>query len=140
MRNLARSLESGDAVVGGVLSGTSGDGVDVAFARLRVREEGGFLRPAALEPLAFRCSPFPSELAERLRAVLDGAAPSLREVAMLHRDLGVAEVPVGEEAGEAAVLADLLLLFAADGARLAGDAARRLRSVRPPRLEESSAS
>ena len=45
-----------------------------------------------------------------------------------------------EEAGEAAVLADLLLLFAADGARLAGDAARRLRSVRPPRLEESSAS
>lgn len=90
MRNLARSLESGDAVVGGVLSGTSGDGVDVAFARLRVREEGGCLRPAALEPLAFRCSPFPSELAERLRAVLDGAAPSLREVAMLHRDLGVA--------------------------------------------------
>ena len=83
-------MEAGGAVIGGVLSGTSGDGVDVAFARLHVKDEGAGTQPASLEPLAFTCSPFPEPLAESLRAVLDGATPSLQEVAMLHRDLGVA--------------------------------------------------
>lgn len=88
MRNLARTLEAGDAVVGGVLSGTSGDGVDVALARLAVEQTGEGPRPRGLEPLAFTCAPFPEGLAERVRAVLDGEAPSLAEVALLHRDLG----------------------------------------------------
>lgn len=83
-------MEAGGAVVGGVLSGTSGDGVDVAFARLHVEGEGTGTRPAGLEALAFTCAPFPEPLALRLRAVLDGVTPSLGEVAMLHRDLGVA--------------------------------------------------
>lgn len=64
--------------------------MDVAFARLHVRDEGTGTRPASLEALAFTCAPFPEPLALRLRAVLDGVAPSLQEVAMLHRDLGVA--------------------------------------------------
>jgi len=88
MRNLARTLEAGGAVVGGVLSGTSGDGVDVALARLAVEKTEDGPRPAGLELLAFECAPFPEELALRVRAVLDGEAPSLAEVALLHRDLG----------------------------------------------------
>lgn len=74
--------------MGGVLSGTSGDGVDVALARLSVEQTGAGLRPAGLELLAFECTPFPGELAARVRAVLDGEAPTLGEVALLHRDLG----------------------------------------------------
>jgi anhydro-N-acetylmuramic acid kinase len=90
MRNLVRSLESGDAIVAGVLSGTSGDGVDVVIARLGVTGSGESSRPQALEQLAFACTAFPDELGRRVRAVLDGVPPSLGEIALLHRDLGLA--------------------------------------------------
>jgi anhydro-N-acetylmuramic acid kinase len=64
--------------------------MDVALARLHVEREGARTQPAGLEALAFTCAPFPEPLAESLRKVLDGVAPSLEEVAMLHRDLGLA--------------------------------------------------
>ena len=107
MRNLARTLEAGDAVVGGVLSGTSGDGVDVALARLAVEQTGEGPRPRGLEPLAFTCAPFPEGLAERVRAVLDGEAPSLAEVALLHREAD-SRLRLG-----IGLMAALALLFAA---------------------------
>ena len=90
MRNLARSLESGDAIIAGVLSGTSGDGVDVAIARLEVSETDEGYRPEALEQIAFACTNFSGDLGQRVRSVLDGVTPSLGEIAMLHRDLGLA--------------------------------------------------
>src|SRR5262245_32717555 len=73
-------LEQGEAVVAGVLSGMSADGIDVAL--LRFSSEG---RPA---PLAFVTQPFPTYLAEVLRGVLDGRALEAREIAFLTRDLG----------------------------------------------------
>ena len=108
MRNLTRSLESGDAIVAGVLSGTSGDGVDVAIARLDVEEIDGIYRPRSLQQLAFACTAFPGDLGGRVRAVLDGALLSLGEIAILHRDLGLAfggaVRALAEESGCAPVL------------------------------------
>lgn len=72
-------------MVAGVLSGTSADGIDVALTRLEPSEAGGPGRPICG---AFRTIPFEPELAQRLRRVLDGAAPSLAELARLDRDLG----------------------------------------------------
>ena len=85
-RLLADRLSRGEAVVAGVLSGTSADGIDVALSRFAA--PGGTL--ALEETLAFAIEPFPPALARRLRALLDGAAPSLRELALLQRDLGTA--------------------------------------------------
>jgi len=73
-------LEHGEAVVAGVLSGTSADGIDVALLRF-----GATRAPA---PLAFVTQPFPPYLAQELRAVLDGRRLGAREVAILTRDLG----------------------------------------------------
>jgi anhydro-N-acetylmuramic acid kinase len=73
-------LEQGQAVVAGVLSGTSADGIDVALLRF-----GSSGEPA---PLAFLTQPFPPSLARELRAVLDGRALGARDVAFLTRDLG----------------------------------------------------
>jgi len=73
-------LEDGRAVVAGVLSGTSADGIDVALLRF-----GSSGEPAAL---AFDTRPFPPTLARELRAVLDGRPLGAREVAFLTRDLG----------------------------------------------------
>jgi anhydro-N-acetylmuramic acid kinase len=81
-------LERGRAVVAGVLSGTSADGIDVVLARFPARggEDGEDVgRP---ETLAFEMLAFPSELARRVRAVLDGTACDLAEIACLSRDLG----------------------------------------------------
>lgn len=73
-------LEHGEAVVAGVLSGTSADGIDVALLRF-----GGAGGPV---PLAFETQPFPAYLAQELRAILDGRALGAREIAFLTRDLG----------------------------------------------------
>ncbi|NOT31046.1 MAG: hypothetical protein HOP15_11410, partial [Planctomycetes bacterium] len=73
-------LAHGEAVVAGVLSGTSADGIDVALLRFGL--EGS---PA---PLAFETLPFAEPLASELRAALDGQALGAREVALLARDLG----------------------------------------------------
>ncbi len=77
---LRARLRAGEACVAGVLSGTSADGIDVALTRPRPGA-----RP---ELLAFATTPFPPELAGRVRAALDGAPCGLRAAALLHRDLG----------------------------------------------------
>lgn len=73
-------LERGEALVAGVLSGTSADGIDVALLRFGI--EGV---PA---PLAFATQPFPAPLGQELRAALDGRRLCAREIALLTRDLG----------------------------------------------------
>jgi anhydro-N-acetylmuramic acid kinase len=87
MESLSERFDHG-AIVAGVLSGTSADGIDVAITRIRC--EAGTLRPP--ECLAFAVVPYPEDLRLRVRALLD-ADPSepgsgLRECALLSRDLG----------------------------------------------------
>jgi anhydro-N-acetylmuramic acid kinase len=84
-RARARLLGEG-AVVAGVLSGTSADGIDVALARLVM--DGAEL--AAPELVCFETLPFAAPLHARLRSVLDGAPCALAESARLSRDLGCA--------------------------------------------------
>jgi len=67
-------------VVAGVLSGTSADGIDVALARPGPDRGPGLL--------AFETLSFEPDLHARVRAVLDDEPTGLREVALLHRDLG----------------------------------------------------
>ncbi|MEO0661684.1 MAG: anhydro-N-acetylmuramic acid kinase [Planctomycetota bacterium] len=77
-------------LVAGVMSGTSGDGIDVVLCVPAFRMERGRRRLASLAPRAFRTLPFEPGLAVRVRAVLDGAPVTLGETAALHRDLGLA--------------------------------------------------
>jgi len=88
MRALEEEFLGSGAVVAGVLSGTSADGIDVGIARIRaVRGPRGLeLEPPEL--LAYACEPYPPDLARRVRAILEGAPCSLREAALLDRDLG----------------------------------------------------
>ncbi len=86
---MRQRLERGEAVVAGVLSGTSADGIAVALTRFGVEAAPG--QPVALhfpKVLAFDTRPFPAEVGARVRGVLDGAGLSLRETALLSRDLG----------------------------------------------------
>jgi anhydro-N-acetylmuramic acid kinase len=85
LEHLWTKLRDGSAVTAGVLSGTSADGIDVALARFEPAAELG-----APRLLAFETAEFPAGLARRVRAVLDGAATSLGDVAVLSRDLGSA--------------------------------------------------
>ena len=73
-------LAAGEATVAGVLSGTSGDGIDVALVRPRA---GG-----GVDALAFETRPFPDPLRPRVRAALDGEVLDARALALLDRDLG----------------------------------------------------
>ena len=73
-------LAKGEAVVAGVLSGTSADGIDVGLWR--------FSASAPPTPLAFATEPFPAPLGRRVRSVLDGEPVDARQVAFLTRDLG----------------------------------------------------
>jgi anhydro-N-acetylmuramic acid kinase len=95
-------LETEGALVAGVLSGTSADGIDVALARLVVQG-----RELALpELLHFETLALEPRLHARLRAVLDGAPCGLAESALLHRDLGWA---FGRAAKDCAERAGLVL-------------------------------
>jgi anhydro-N-acetylmuramic acid kinase len=89
------------AVVAGLLSGTSADGIDVALARLVA--EDGELRPPEL--LAFDTLPFAGDLEPRVRSVLDGKALDLRGTALLARDLGRAFGRAARESAQRAGLA-----------------------------------
>jgi anhydro-N-acetylmuramic acid kinase len=73
-------LARGEAVVAGVLSGTSADAIDVVLVRAGEHGPG--------EPLAFGMRPFPTYVAGELRAILDGKPCGPREIALLTRDLG----------------------------------------------------
>jgi anhydro-N-acetylmuramic acid kinase len=123
-----QKLAAGEALVGGVLSGTSGDGIDVALTRPVV--EAG--RVVGCECLAFETRPFSEELAPRVRAALDGEVQGVRELALLHRDLGRAfGGAVAEVAREAGVALDLcgshgLTLYHHDGAEPSGPATLQL--------------
>jgi anhydro-N-acetylmuramic acid kinase len=85
IESLSEKLRSGEATVAGVLSGTSADGIDVALVRF-ARGEGARLGTPQL--LEFTTVPFPSDLGQRVRRVLDGSPLGLRESALLSRDLG----------------------------------------------------
>jgi anhydro-N-acetylmuramic acid kinase len=80
LQRLWSRLERDEAIVAGVLSGTSADGIDVALLRFGLDGPSG--------PLAFATQPFPSYLGQELRAVLDGRPLGAREIAFLTRDLG----------------------------------------------------
>lgn len=80
---LRASLRDANAVVAGVLSGTSADGIDVVLTRF---EPSQTLGPPL--PIAFRTLSFEAEMRRRVRAVLDGAVTDLRACALLSRDLG----------------------------------------------------
>jgi anhydro-N-acetylmuramic acid kinase len=86
---LRERLADGTAVVAGVLSGTSADGIDVAL----VRFEPGDRPPGRPHLLAFETLSFPRRLRRRVRDALDGRRAgelALGDVARLDRDLGLA--------------------------------------------------
>ncbi len=104
MDGLRAAFDRG-AVVAGVLSGTSADGIDVVLARIRC-ESGSLLQP---EPLAFFVETFPENVRARVRAVLDEKIPGPRECALLSRDLGLAFGRVTREcARRAGLVLDLV--------------------------------
>jgi anhydro-N-acetylmuramic acid kinase len=88
MRELEDRLLGEGALIAGVLSGTSADGIDVGIARIRAISGQSELELAPPELLVFACEPYPSELAKQVRAVLEGRPCGLRETALLGRDLG----------------------------------------------------
>jgi anhydro-N-acetylmuramic acid kinase len=78
-------------LVAGVLSGTSGDGIDVVLAEPRLEAAPrGHQSLGDLHQVAFRTSDFPGDLSRRVREALDGAPLGPRELALLSRDLGLA--------------------------------------------------
>ena len=98
---LARALRDRELVCAGVLSGTSADGIDVVlcrapgFVRETVGREERLVSRGRPEVLAFETLPFEPCLQGRLRRLLDEeggeeARRSLRELALLSRDLGQA--------------------------------------------------
>ena len=85
MQRIAQRLLERKALVAGVLSGTSGDGIDVAIASFPAASAVELGAPSVQ---AFATLPFPEEVGARVRRVLDGEPLGLRESALLSRDLG----------------------------------------------------
>lgn len=73
--------------MGGALSGTSGDGIDVVISEMEI---AGGERLVGCRSLAFETLPFPPSVARRVREVLDGVQLEYAELAHFSRDLGVA--------------------------------------------------
>jgi anhydro-N-acetylmuramic acid kinase len=90
VQDLIGSLEGEGAVVAGVLSGTSGDGIDVVLARPQLQRDPRGWRLRGLASVAFETVAFEPDLGARVRAGLDGAALTPRELTLLSRDLGLA--------------------------------------------------
>lgn len=84
LSDLRARFEDEGALVAGVLSGTSADGIDVALTRIRARTR----TIQAPELIAYSTEPYPLEVCARVRDVLDGKPCGLRDAALLHRDLG----------------------------------------------------
>lgn len=84
MGQLAQRVRSGEALVAGVLSGTSADGIDVGVARFASRHG----KLSSVELVRYATLPFEPALAQALRSVLDGGPCDLRGAALLSRDLG----------------------------------------------------
>lgn len=128
MDQIRRRLEAGEARIGGVLSGTSADGIDVSVGRFGV--EGGDLRLLEAEIHCTRA--WPEDLAPRVRACLDGGSQNLSQTALLHRDLGRAFGRAVREVCEAAGLRlDLLgshgqTVYHHDGVEPSGPASLQL--------------
>lgn len=83
---LPAKLREGRAVVAGVLSGTSADGIDVVLFRPRMGESGVI----DLGLIDFETAAFEPGIQAELRHVLDGGQLDLGRVACLNRDLGIA--------------------------------------------------
>ena len=128
MLEARQKLVAGEALVAGVLSGTSGDGIDVVLARPRVEGE----RVVGIEAEAFETLPFPESLALRVRLALDGGLEGVRDLALLHRDLGTAFGQAARSvAGGAGRSIDLcashgLTVYHHDGAEPSGPATLQL--------------
>jgi len=120
--------------VAGVLSGTSGDGIDVVLCRPTVAPAGGGegLRLATCPSIAFSTRPFPAELASRVREALDGGVTGARGLALFSRDLGRAFGEAAREVAEGAgVRPDLvgshgLTVYHHDGEEPSGPASLQL--------------
>ena len=69
----------------GLMSGTSLDGIDVAYLDIVPRGRG-----YAIELVRFATVPFAAELSRRLHAALPPGAPALAEIAALDAELGAA--------------------------------------------------
>jgi len=132
VERLRRKCEAGEAVVAGVLSGTSADGIDVVLARPVVERADDAPRLAGLETLSFATLEFPPEVGVRVRAALDGASIGPREIALLSRDLGLAFGAAARAEADAHGLAlDLVAshgqtIYHHDGAERSGPASLQL--------------
>jgi len=88
LATLHRKLHSEEGMVcAGILSGTSADGIDVGLVRFFRDLNGEWRQP---ELLAYETLVYAGDLGQCLTAALTGAHWSLRDTALLHRDLGLA--------------------------------------------------
>lgn len=93
----------------GVMSGTSLDGVDVAFAEIDVRNADPQRPQFAVRLVATGERPYPPDVRERVRALREGRPVPIADVCRLHSELGeiYAEAVLQVAAENAIALADV---------------------------------